>query len=122
MEFIFSQQQNEQWQRLMSLLKEKFQQEIKLEGLLLLIGIQEIGGRVRPYTKEEKIDLMHVGLCAILEPAGYYKKTHIDSEGWPHWELVRPLENRDVFNQKLFLRYYILEYFLKIFPQELLSN
>lgn len=120
MEILFTPQQNAQWEKLRRLLKEKFKQEIKLEGLLLLIGVQEIGGAIRKYTKEEKIDLMHVGLCAILELGGYYQKTHIDQEGWPHWQLVAPIQNFDIFSQTNFLRFYILQYFLKIFPEELL--
>jgi hypothetical protein len=120
MEVFFSPQQNAQWEKLRHCLKDRFKQDLKLEGILLLIGIQEIGGQVRAFTKEEKVDLMHVGLCAILELAGYYKKEYIDQDGWPHWRLVIPIENADIFSQTNFLRYYVLQYFLKIFSEELL--
>jgi hypothetical protein len=119
MTVLFSARQNAQWEKLQRCLKDRFKQDLKLEGILFLIGIQEIGGKVRPFTKEEKIDLMHVGLCAVLELGGYYKKTYIDQDGWPHWNLVVPIENADILSQTNFLRYYIIQYFLKIFSKEL---
>jgi hypothetical protein len=119
MKVSFSSRENTQWENLRRCLKDKFKQDLKLEGMLFLIGIQEIGGKVRRFSKEEKMDLMHVGLCAVLELGGYYKKAYIDQDGWPHWDLVVPIENADLLSQTNFLRYYILQYFLKIFSAEL---
>ena len=30
------------------------------------------------------MNLMHVGVCTLLEPLGYYKSIGHDEDGWPH--------------------------------------
>ena len=42
--------------------------------------------------KEEKQDLMHVAVCTLLEPQGYYEFVGRDHDGWPHWNAIRPFE------------------------------
>ena len=58
---------------------------IEMDGLLFLIGIQELGQGFREFSKDEKMNLMHVAVCRLLEPFGYYSFTHRDVDGWPHY-------------------------------------
>ena len=39
-----------------------------LNAVLFLIGVQELGRGNRPFSKEEKQDLMHIGICKVLKP------------------------------------------------------
>ena len=34
--------------------------------------------------EDEKINLMHIAICRLLEPYGYYEFDFIDPDGWPH--------------------------------------
>ena len=44
-----------------------------MEAILFLIGIQEVGDFRTKFTKEQKQDLMHVAVCSLLSPSGYYE-------------------------------------------------
>ncbi len=105
------------WGRLERLVRERFNGPAKPEALFLLVGIREMGFAPRTFSKQEKTDLMHVGLCTLLEPYGHYRKTGFDADGWPQWELVRPLPHMDIFTQSAFIREILVEYFKKIWPE-----
>lgn len=88
---------------------------INTEAMLLLIGLREMGWGPRALSKDEKMGLIHIGMCTILLPEGYYKLERHDAEGWPHYELLKPLPQMDVFAQALFLRRHIVAYFTTVF-------
>lgn len=81
-----------------------------LEGIIFLIGVRELGRLPDEFTKEEKVDLMHIAICRLLSISGYYTLSHLDQEGWPHWELVKDLPHQDMFSQIHLLREHILAY------------
>jgi hypothetical protein len=109
---------NARWDRLSVLLEERFGQRMRLEAILLLIGLQEVGmDPTQTLEKHDKMNLMHVGLCTVLEPAGYYTRTHVDADGWPHWELVKPIPYLDLFKQVNFLRHWLVLYFMKVYDE-----
>lgn len=105
----------ERWEHLNGKLRAHFHKEINLEGILFLIGVRELGQGVREFTKEEKRDLMHIAICAVLAPSGYYELSHQDQDGWPHWEVVKELPFADVFSQEVFLKSHIVDYFASIY-------
>mgnify|MGYP003375321001 FL=1 len=76
------------WLKLRIKLKEKFGIKPDMNGVLLLIGIQELGKGRAEYSKEEKQDLMHIAVCTILMQSGYYLLEGHDDEGWPHLSLI----------------------------------
>ncbi len=84
-----------------------------LNGILFLIGVQELGKGNRNFSKEEKQDLMHVGICKVLSLSGYYELDGLDKDGWPHWKLVRKLPHFDLLEQEKLLKIHVLEYFEK---------
>lgn len=82
-----------------------------LNAVLFLIGIQELGHGTRDFSKEEKQDLMHIAVCKVLSLSGFYELSGKDSEGWPHWELKKPLPHFDLIEQEQLLKMHIIEYF-----------
>ena len=82
-----------------------------LKTILVLIGIQEYGRVHEEFTKEEKQDLMHVAVCSLLEPDGYYLFTGKDADGWPHWEQGKALKIKGKDQQEKLLMEKIVSYF-----------
>jgi hypothetical protein len=86
-----------------------------LNGVLFLIGVQELGRGKQFFSKEEKQDLMHIGICKALSFSGYYELEGVDKEGWPHWKLVKKLPHFDLLEQEKLLKWHVMEYFEKEF-------
>lgn len=84
-----------------------------LNGVLFLIGVQELGHGTKIFSKEEKQDLMHIGICKVLSLSGYYELEGLDEEGWPHWKLIKKLPHFDLLEQEKLLKMHVLEYFEK---------
>lgn len=99
------------WWTLEAKLVEKFGKKPDLESILFLIGIQEMGGDVKKYSKEQKQDLMHVAVCTVLRASGYYKVSGVDKDGWPHFEQLKPLPVMNLIDQENFIKDHVLLYF-----------
>jgi hypothetical protein len=84
-----------------------------LNTVLFLIGVQELGQGSKVFSKEEKQDLMHIGICKVLSLSGYYELEGIDKEGWPHWKLIKKLPHFDLLEQEKLLKMHLIEYFEK---------
>lgn len=102
---------NTRWKFLEQKLETQFGKKMTMESILFLIGVRELGSTPRSFTKEEKLDLMHIAICRLLSRSGYYQLSHLDQEGWPHWELLKPLPHTDMFSQVHLLKEHILVYF-----------
>lgn len=100
------------WQALLAELEKIVAKKPKdLNGVLFLIGMQELGRGPGRFTKEEKQDLMHIAICKVLSLAGYYTLEGQDAQGWPHWKLVKKLPHFDLLEQEKLLKMHVLEYF-----------
>lgn len=84
-----------------------------LNGVVFLIGVQELGKGNKTFSKEEKQDLMHIGICKVLSLAGYYELEGLDEDGWPHWKLIKKLPHFDLLEQEKLLKLHVIEYFEK---------
>ncbi len=82
-----------------------------IDTMLFLIGVQELGQGRRKFKKDEKVNLIHIAVCRLLEPYGYYRFEGRDKEGWPHFELVKPLPELKPNEQKLLMKKAIIHYF-----------
>lgn len=82
-----------------------------LNGVLFIIGIQELGKGAIRFSKEEKQDLMHIAICRVLSISGYYELEGTDKDGWPHWKPVKKLPRFDLLEQEKLLKMHVLEYF-----------
>lgn len=101
----------EKWNTLIDKLNTQFDNDLDLQGVIFLIGVQELGKGYKKYTKAEKGDLMHIATCKLLSQYGYYLLTGLDEEGWPHWELVQKLPPLSLKEQDLLLKQAVIEYF-----------
>lgn len=104
------------WAALMASLEETLGKKPKdLNVVLFLIGVQELGKGRKVFSKEEKQDLMHIGICKVLSLSGYYELEGLDQDGWPHWKMIKKLPNVSLTEQEKLLRMHVVEYFEKEF-------
>jgi hypothetical protein len=107
-------EQERKWNALLEDLKDLIGKKPKdLNGVLFLIGVQELGQGKQNFSKEEKQDLLHIGICKVLSLAGYYELEGNDQQGWPHWRLVNKLPHFDLLEQEKLLKMHVMEYFEK---------
>lgn len=107
MDVLFEQQ----WRRLLQVLEARFGGGMDLQDILYLVGVQELGQGFRPFKKQEKMDLMHVAICTVLVPQGFYAFMGRDEEGWPHFEERTPLPELAPKDQDAFIRRALVDYF-----------
>jgi hypothetical protein len=102
----------EAWNHLMNQLQELFDKRpADLNAVLFLIGVQELGKGHQFFSKEQKQDLMHIAICKVLSLSGFYELEGLDSEGWPHWKLVKKTPHFDLLSQEKLLKLHVIEYF-----------
>jgi hypothetical protein len=99
------------WWTLEAKLVERFGKKPDMETILFLIGIQEFGDIKDKFTKEQKQDLMHVAVCKLLTPSGYYEQQGTDNDGWPHFKQLKPMPEMNPIEQENFLKDHVLLYF-----------
>jgi hypothetical protein len=99
------------WWNLEAKLVERFGKKPDLETILFLIGIQELGAKDDKFTKEQKQDLMHIAVCTLLMPSGYYELDGKDADGWPHFRQLKSMPDMNAFEQESFLKDHVLLYF-----------
>ena len=107
------------WAALLLSLESIFGKKPKdLNVVLFLIGVQELGKGKKVFSKEEKQDLMHIGICKVLSLSGYYQLEGLDQDGWPHWKVAKKLPNVSLTEQERLLKMHVIEYFEKEFGWE----
>jgi len=84
---------------------------LDLQGILFLIGVQELGKGFANFKKDEKLALMHIAICTILEPYGYYKLSGRDQDDWPHFDVVKKLPPLNQDEQEKLMKTAVMEYF-----------
>ncbi len=84
---------------------------LDLDAIIYLIGLQELGQYHRSFKKDEKINLMHIAICRLLEPYGYYEFEHVDEEGWPHYKVKEQLPPLKAGEQSVLMKEAIVDYF-----------
>jgi len=100
-----------EWEFLIGKLAKIIGKKPNLDAILFLIGVQELGQGTKRFSKEEKQDLMHVGVCTLLSQSGYYELEGLDQNGWPHYKQLKPVPKLDLEEQEKFLQIHIKEYF-----------
>ena len=98
------------WDQLLKKLESQFDQEMTLKGVLYLIGVQELNLGVKQYEREEKVNVLHVAVCKILTPFGYYKFDRIDKDGWPHYIELKAIKSLSEVQQELLMKEAVLKY------------
>lgn len=103
------------WDSVVKKLSHRFAdgETLDIDAIIYLIGVQEFGEIHRTFKKDEKVNLMHIAICRLLEPYGYYEFDYFDNEGWAHYkvkELLPPLKPNE---QTLLMKEAIVNYFLE---------
>jgi len=108
-------QLKERWENLVQLLSNQFSQgeDLDLDAIIYLIGVQELGKVHQEYKKDEKLNLMHIAICRLLEPYGYYEFQFFDNDGWPHYKVKEELPALKAGEQSVLMKEAIVNYFLE---------
>ena len=96
---------------LLKKLEKSFGKKLDIPAILFLIGVNELGLIQKKFNKKEKMDLMHVAVCTLLEPYGHYNHLGRDADKWPHFELVKKMPPLKINEQEELLTIAILNYF-----------
>lgn len=107
MDVLFEQQ----WRALLNALEQRFGGGMDLQDILYLVGVQELGKGFQNFKKQEKMDLMHVAVCTVLTPQGFYKFVGRDDDGWPHFESQISLPELEPRAQDALIRRALIDYF-----------
>jgi len=102
-----------EWHNLVEKLGHRFSEEPDMDAIIFLIGLQELGKPYSKYKKDEKLEIMHVAICTLLEPYGFYEYLGLDEDGWPHWQLKEELPFLDEKQQNKLMADAIIDYFKK---------
>lgn len=84
---------------------------LDVQAILFLIGVQELGLGYKAFKKHEKTDLLHVAICTLLEPHGYYEFEGRDEENWPHFKVLKELPPLSEREQQHLIKEAIIDYF-----------
>jgi hypothetical protein len=103
----------QQWEEIVRKLSNQFAagETLDLDAIIFLIGVQELGQIHREFKKDEKINLMHIAICRLLEPYGYYEFDYIDEQGWPHYKVKDELPPLKAGEQTVLMKEAIIQYF-----------
>ncbi len=103
----------QKWEQLCRYIDEHFQPEgeVDIDGILFLIGVQELGQGHRRFKKDEKVNLLHIAICRVLEPYGYYRFEGLDEDGWPHFTLLETLPTLKPGEQSRMMKEAVIRYF-----------
>lgn len=98
------------WDNLQRKVNKRFGQEMDVQAILFIIGLQELGQNIEKLTKDQKVEVMHIAVCALLEPYGYYEYEGRDPDGWPHWKFKEELPRLSTSDQEHLIKEGIVEY------------
>src|ERR1700756_974217 len=95
----------QRWAETESMLNERFGKVPDMEGILFLIGVNELGRMPRKkFSKEQKQDLMHIAVCTLLSQLGYYEFAGRDAENWPHFDNMVEVPQNGIAAQERMLK------------------
>lgn len=108
-------QLKERWEQVVTILSDKFADgdTLDLDAIIYLIGVQELGKFKRRFKKDDKVNLMHIAICRLLEPYGYYEFDYFDEDGWPHYKVKDQLPALKAGEQSILMKGAIVDYFIE---------
>mgnify|MGYP000182752625 CR=1 FL=1 len=103
----------EKWEKLVKDISTRFGdgEELDLDAIIFLVGVQELGMGASKFKKDEKLNLMHIAICRVLEPYGYYEYEGRDPDGWPHYKVLGQLPSLKPGEQTLLMKEALVRYF-----------
>ncbi|GEQ85017.1 hypothetical protein ULMS_05250 [Patiriisocius marinistellae] len=108
-------QLKQRWEAVVTTLSNKFADgdKLDLDAIIYLVGVQELGQLHKKFKKDEKLNLMHIAICRLLEPFGYYEFEYFDDAGWPHYKILEQLPSLKAGEQSILMKDAIVNYFLE---------
>ena len=103
------------WEKVVLILSTQFADGdiLDLDAIIYLIGVQELGQLKVAFKKDEKLNLMHIAICRLLQPYGYYEFDFVDKDGWPHYTVKEELPPLKAGEQSVLMKEAIVNYFLE---------
>ena len=98
------------WYKVVFSLKKQFGKKPNMDAIIYLIGVNEYG-QMREFSKDEKMDLMHIATCKLLSYEGYFVFNGHDEEGWPHYDMIKKPPYTDLMSQENLLRKLVVKYY-----------
>ncbi len=99
------------WRDLLTEVSQNMDEPLDMQSLIFMIGVQELNQGFVKLSKDQKLDVMHIAICTLMEPYGFYEYTGHDDDGWPHFKLVKELPQLKADEQETFMKKAIIEYF-----------
>lgn len=99
-----------EYRKALQKLERVFGQDIDLQGALFLIGVHELGQGKRKFTKDQKIDVLHIAVCKLLSFYGFYEYQGLDKDGWPHYVRTQKLPHLQPEEQERLIKKGIIDY------------
>ena len=106
--------ENQLWEEVEQFFVENFDTDKhpQIDTRLFLIGVQELGSGQQKYTKDDKVNILHIAVCRLLERFGYYRFSHYDDDGYPHFDEVENLPELKPNEQQILMKKAIIQYFI----------
>ena len=103
----------ESWEQVVEIISDRFAdgERMDLDAIIYLIGVQELGDPLRKFRKDDKLNLMHIAICRLLEPYGYYEFDFFDEDGWPHYKVKDQLPTLKAGEQSVLMKEAVVQYF-----------
>ena len=103
----------ESWEQVVEIISDRFAdgERMDLDAIIYLIGVQELGDPLRKFRKDDKLNLMHIAICRLLEPYGYYEFDFFDDDGWPHYMVKDQLPTLKAGEQSVLMKGAVVQYF-----------
>lgn len=103
------------WETVVQLVSDRFADGdlLDLDAIIYLIGLQELGKINQKFQKDDKVNLMHIAICRLLVPYGYYEFDYVDRDGWPHYIVKEELPPLKAGEQTVLMKEAVVNYFLE---------
>ncbi len=75
-----------------------------IASVLFLIGLQKLGFGKKSYTKEQKQDVIHIGMCEILQEKEICQFASRDADGWPQYQFFNTTNQMVKLDQEVFIK------------------
>ncbi len=99
------------WKEVTAYFDKTFGGDTDLDSIIYIIGVNELGKGFQKFKKHEKMDIIHVAICTLLERYGFYEFEGLDPDGWPHFKLIEDLPVLKPGQQQFLMKQAIIEYY-----------
>lgn len=110
---MITEQLKNDWNNVVHIVSQRFGggETLDIDAIIFLIGVQELGKGFQKFKKDDKLNVMHIAICRLLEPYGYYTYEGKDKDGWPQYTKVENLPFLKAGEQSVLMKEAIVKYF-----------